>query len=81
MRLPHGRGAGSVVDVGAPCEADNNRCRCHNFHSRCHEGNRKQVDDTFLTVDGNALALGVLVLENVVPQVKRLQHKACGQKT
>ena len=38
------------------------------------------MDNTVLSVDGNALALGMLVREDVVPQVKRLQRKACGEQ-
>ena len=36
------------------------------------------MDGTFLSVDRNALALGMLLLEDVVPKVERLQGKACG---
>lgn len=78
MRSSSGRGAGSVVGIGAPGEAGNDRCRCRDFPSSCHGVSRKQVDGTFLSVDGNALALGMLVLEDVVPKVERLQRKACG---
>ncbi|MYA18557.1 MAG: hypothetical protein F4Z28_18225 [Gammaproteobacteria bacterium] len=35
---------------------------------------------TFLSVDGHALALGVLFDEDVVSQVQRLQCKACGEQ-
>ena len=81
VALSAGWGAGSVVEVGAAGEARNDRCRCRNFHSRCHDGSRKQMDGAFLSIDGNALALGMLVDEDVVPQVKRVQRKACGEQT
>ena len=73
--------AGTVVDVGIPVETTNGRACGRDFHARRHRGSRKQVGGTFLSVDGNALALGVLVGEDVVPQVKRLQREACAKQT
>lgn len=74
MRSSARWGAGTVVDVGIPVEATHDRSRGRDFHARCQRSSRKQVDGAFLPVDGNALALRVLVGEDVVPQVKRLQR-------
>ena len=80
VALKRRRSASSVVDIGAPGEAPSDRHRCRDFRSRCHGGSRKQVDGTVLSVDGNALAPGMLVREDVVPEVKRLQRQACGEQ-
>ena len=61
--------AGAVVDIGAPGKTPSDRRRCRDFRSRCHGGSRKQMDGAVLSVDGNALALGMLVREFVVPKV------------
>lgn len=53
----------------APGKTPSDHHRCRDFRSRCHGGSRKQMDGAVLSVDGNALALGMLVREYVVPKV------------
>ena len=74
-------GAGSMTDCGVPGGNHQGRRGRHDVDPRPRRGIRQHMVGTFRSVDCHALALGMLVDEDVVPQVEGLQCEARGKQS
>ena len=74
-------GARSIADFGIPGGNRQGRLGWRDVDPRPRSGIRQHMDGTFRSIDRRALALGMLVDEDVVSQVKGLQCETCGKQS